>query len=169
MGIPPHGILTEHVRQRQAQEHPTRTLKTDGRPHHGDSFGWTTARRDWARENDHQGAKRKLTGVFESLFSSCLTHDSVYPDEVVGVPSKQSTTVRRPGQRRALGGLAFLSINFREVGLDLINDAFALKVKDLDARGGSRTEPVPVRGEDEGVDDVSGFQGVKVLALVQVP
>ena len=47
--------------------------------------------------------------------------------------------------------------------------ALALRVEDLDARGGRRAEPVTVGGEDEGVDDVTSLERVKVLALVQVP
>jgi hypothetical protein len=43
------------------------------------------------------------------------------------------------------------------------------KVEDLDARGGSGTEPVSVGGEDKGVDDVSGLERVEVLAVVEVP
>lgn len=48
-------------------------------------------------------------------------------------------------------------------------DALALKVEDLDAGGGGRAQPVAVGGEDEGVDDVTSLEGVKVLALVEVP
>jgi hypothetical protein len=45
----------------------------------------------------------------------------------------------------------------------------ALQVKDFDAGGGGSAEPVSVRGEDEGVDDVTSLEGVKVLALVEIP
>ena len=45
----------------------------------------------------------------------------------------------------------------------------ALEIEDLDAAAGRRTEPVAVRGEDEGVDDVTRLKGVEVLAIVEVP
>ena len=48
-------------------------------------------------------------------------------------------------------------------------DPLALKVEDCDAGGGSSAEPVAVGGEDKGVDDVTGLEGVEVLALVKVP
>ena len=47
--------------------------------------------------------------------------------------------------------------------------SLALEVEDLDASGSGRAEPVAVRGEDEGVDNVAGLEGVQVLALVEVP
>ena len=40
---------------------------------------------------------------------------------------------------------------------------------DLDAGLGGGAEPVAVGGEGEGVDDVTGIQGVQALALSQVP
>lgn len=45
----------------------------------------------------------------------------------------------------------------------------ALKIKYLDAAGGGSTQPVSVGGEYESVDDVICFEGVQMLALVQVP
>lgn len=59
--------------------------------------------------------------------------------------------------------------NRRELGLDLVDDALALEVEDLDAGRGGGAEPVAVRGEDERVDRVSGLERVEVLALVEVP
>ena len=47
--------------------------------------------------------------------------------------------------------------------------ALALEIEDLDACRGGSAEPVAVGGEDEGVDDVTGLEGVEVLALVEVP
>lgn len=40
---------------------------------------------------------------------------------------------------------------------------------DLDARSSGGTQPVAVGAEAKGVDGVTTVQGVKVLALVQVP
>jgi hypothetical protein len=50
-----------------------------------------------------------------------------------------------------------------------LSNALALQVKDFDAAGGSSTQPVPVRGKNEGVDDVSRLERVKVLSLVEIP
>ena len=47
--------------------------------------------------------------------------------------------------------------------------SLALEVEDLDASGSGRAEPVAVRGEDEGVNNVAGLERVQVLALVEVP
>lgn len=47
--------------------------------------------------------------------------------------------------------------------------SLALEVEDFDACSGGSAEPVTVRGEDEGVDDVTSLKGVEVLALVKVP
>jgi hypothetical protein len=45
----------------------------------------------------------------------------------------------------------------------------ALEVKDLDAAGSGSAEPVPVGREDKSVDNVTGLEGVEVLALVEIP
>jgi hypothetical protein len=47
--------------------------------------------------------------------------------------------------------------------------ALALEIEDLHARRRGRAEPVAVRREDEGVDDVASLERVQVLALVEVP
>ena len=47
--------------------------------------------------------------------------------------------------------------------------SLALEIEDFDAGGCCCAEPVAVGGEDEGVDDVTGLEGVEVLALVEVP
>ena len=48
-------------------------------------------------------------------------------------------------------------------------DSLALQVEDLHAASGSRTQPVSVGREHQGVDDITGLERVEVLALVQVP
>lgn len=40
---------------------------------------------------------------------------------------------------------------------------------DLDAGPSGCTEPVTVRAEAQGIDDVTAIQGVEVFALIQVP
>lgn len=56
-----------------------------------------------------------------------------------------------------------------ELGLEVINDGLAVQVPDLDGRAGGSTEPVAVGAEDEGVDDVTGLEGVEVLGGMEVP
>ena len=51
----------------------------------------------------------------------------------------------------------------------MLCDLLALEVEDFDTAGGGSAEPVAIGREDEGVDNVTGFEGVEVLALVQVP
>ena len=45
----------------------------------------------------------------------------------------------------------------------------ALKIENFDATGGRSAQPISVWGENEGIDDITGLQGVEVLALVQIP
>lgn len=40
---------------------------------------------------------------------------------------------------------------------------------DFDAGASGSTQPVAVRAEAEGIDDITTVQGVQVLALIQVP
>lgn len=89
-------------------------------------------------------------------------------DNVIRETTKQSLPICRPSQRNALG-FARVFANINEVGFELIDNGLALKVKDLDAAGGGSAEPVAVRAEDQGVDDIAGLQRVQVLAIVEVP
>jgi hypothetical protein len=93
-------------------------------------------------------------------------------------------SVSGPGERGALGFSGLLG-EVGEVRSEVVDDrparlghvqtllpalhSLGLEVEDLDRRGGGGTEPVSVGGEDEGVDNVSGLEGVEVLALVEVP
>lgn len=45
----------------------------------------------------------------------------------------------------------------------------ALKIENLDAAGGGSAQPVSVRAEHQGVDNITCLEGVQVLAVVQVP
>jgi hypothetical protein len=97
-----------------------------------------------------------------------LNNNDPDADDVVGEAREEGLAVSGPGERGALwlaGGLG----EVWEVGSEVVDDGLRLEVEDLDRRGGGGAEPVPVGGEDEGVDDVSGLEGVEVLALVQVP
>jgi len=94
-------------------------------------------------------------------------------DDIVGVSSVKSLTITAPRKRNTLGvGSKPLGEVGKEIGNSFVqvgNEALGIQVPDLDGRAGSRAEPVTVRGEDESVDDVSGFERAKVLTLIQVP
>lgn len=98
----------------------------------------------------------------------CPRHDTPSADLVVGVTSEQSLAVSAPGQADTLGLAALLAL-LDVLGLELVNLALLLEVEDGDAAGGGSAEPVTVGGEDEGVDLVTGVEGVEVLGLVKVP
>lgn len=52
----------------------------------------------------------------------------------------------------------------------MLNDySLALKVEDFDAAGSGSTQPISVWGENKGIDNIAGLQGIEVLALVQIP
>jgi len=88
-------------------------------------------------------------------------------DDVVSVSRVEELAVSGPGKGDAGGGQGVLGEG--KLGLELVNNALALKVPDLDGRLGGSAEPVPVGAEDKGVDDISGIEGVEVLPLVEVP
>lgn len=94
-------------------------------------------------------------------------HDSPDSDGVVRETGEEGLTVSGPSEGEAFWALEVVA--GEGVGFELIDDGLGLEVKDLDTRRGGSTEPVSVGGEDEGVDDVSGLEGVEVLALVKVP
>lgn len=89
-------------------------------------------------------------------------------DVVVRVSGVEDGSISRPGEASGEGDGLVLSCG-GEVGAELVNDDLGLEVPDLDSGGGGGAQPVPVGGEDKGVDDVSGLEGVKALALVEVP
>ena len=91
--------------------------------------------------------------------------DSVDTDNVVGVSSEKSGSIGRPGQASAGRDLSELW-RFRSEGVD---DNLGFQVPDLDGIFGGGAQPVSVGGEDQSVDDVSGIEAVKSLALVEVP
>lgn len=100
--------------------------------------------------------------------SLCSRHNTPGPNDVVGVTSEQSLTIRAPCQANTLW-LSTLLANGLELGLQLVDLALLLQIKDDDEAGGSSAEPVSVGRENEGVDFVTGVQGVEVLGLVQIP
>lgn len=104
----------------------------------------------------------------ELLCPLCSRHDTPGTDDVVGVTGEQGLAVGAPGQAHALRLTALLA-DSGELGLELVNLALLLKVKDDDAAGSGSAEPVAVGREDEGVDLVVGVEGVEVLGLVKIP
>ena len=69
------------------------------------------------------------------------------------------------GAVRLLGGLA----EGVELRYELVHDDLGLEVPDLDAGRCGGAQPVAVRGEHKGVDDVPSVEGVQALAFVEVP
>ena len=98
--------------------------------------------------------------------------DNVDTDDLVRVSSKESGSISRPGQTSAVGGTGMSSSLLALVeflGSQGINDNLGFQIPDLDAFISGGTQPVPVGGEDKGVDDFTGIKTVKALALVKVP
>jgi len=117
--------------------------------------------------------RRLLHNVYmpDASSTKTLTHlsnNGPDSDEVVAETGEESLTVGGPSEGSALG-LSGLLGEVGEVRSEVVDDRLGLEVEDLDGGGGSSTEPVSVGGEDEGVDNVSGLEGVEVLALVEVP
>lgn len=56
-----------------------------------------------------------------------------------------------------------------EFRTELIDQGLVLEVPNLDGGSGSGNQPVSVRREGEGVDDITSFKGIQVLGVVQVP
>jgi hypothetical protein len=89
-------------------------------------------------------------------------------DEVVSVSGEQGGAIGRPREAGAVGDLGVLA-HGRQVKLDLVNHALGLKVPDLDRLSGGGAQPVPVGGEDQRMDHITGIKRVKSLALGKVP
>jgi len=90
-------------------------------------------------------------------------------DHVVGVTGKEGGSVRAPCEGEG-SGVRALGLEIGAVVLVQIrNQGLALQIPDLDTRLGGSTEPVSGWAEAKAVNDISGIQGVEVLALIQVP
>ena len=90
------------------------------------------------------------------------------PDQVIRIPRKQRLPIRAPRQTHTLGLPALLA-HGRIFGLQLVHLALLFEIEDDDGARRRGAEPVSVGGEDEGVDLVTGGQGVEVFGLVEVP
>eukprot|EP00976_Prorocentrum_cordatum_P033770 687344-Prorocentrum_minimum.AAC.2 len=91
-----------------------------------------------------------------------------HADNAVSVASVQGATVRAPVEGKAVR-LQGLLAHRGHLGAELIDDALALKIPDLDARLGGSAQPVPVGAEAQAVDDVTGIKRVQALALREIP
>ena len=94
--------------------------------------------------------------------------DVVHTDSVVSVAGEKVGAIGGPGEGSAVGELGVLASG-GDLDSEFVDHALALKIPDLDARGGGGNEPVAVGGEAEGVDDVASLEGVEALALSEVP
>jgi len=91
-------------------------------------------------------------------------------DLVISETSEQVEAVSRPSEGYAIGDSLMRALALRgNLGLELSNHLLGLQVPDLDGDLSGSNQPVPVGGEDHGVDNRSGFQRVQVLLLLQVP
>jgi len=92
-------------------------------------------------------------------------------DLVISETSEQVEAVSRPSEGYAIGDslVRALALRGRDLRLKLSNHLLGLQVPDLDGDLSGSNQPVPVGGEDHGVDNRSGFQRVQVLLLLQVP
>jgi hypothetical protein len=72
--------------------------------------------------------------------------------------------MRSPGMASAL-----LITSIKLLRPQGINNHLGLQIPNLDAFIGSSTKPIPVGTEDERVDDLPGIEGVKTLALIEIP
>lgn len=115
-------------------------------------------------------SKRGLHSLHRKLIKQDLSprHNTPGTDLVVGVTGEQGLAVGGPGQGDTLGVTALLAL-LNVLGLELINLALLLEVEDGDGAAGGGAQPVAVGGEDQGVDLVTGVEGVEVLGLVKIP
>lgn len=95
-------------------------------------------------------------------------HDTPGADLVVGVTSEQGLAIGGPCEGDTLW-VTGLASSLDEVWAELVDLALLLEVEDDNLLGGGSAQPVAVWREDEGVDLVTGLEGVEVLGLVQVP
>lgn len=94
--------------------------------------------------------------------------DLPYTDGVVGVTGEQGLAIGGPGQGQTLG-LVGLGTVGNNIGAEFFDGLLAGQIPDLDGWTIGNAQPVAVGGEAQGIDDVVVFQGVQVLAVIQVP
>lgn len=97
-----------------------------------------------------------------------IAGNRVDTDDVVSVTSIQVRAISRPGQRDGVWDLGVLADGVTW-DADFVNHVLGFKIPDLDGGAGGSNQPVAVRREDQGVDDVVGFQRVQALAFRKIP
>jgi hypothetical protein len=124
----------------------------------------------WPKCTSHAALRKNTSTLKRVSFSLSLLHlgnDGPDSDGAVGHTGEQGLSVGGPSQGKSFRGLGVVA---REgFGSEFVDDRLGLEVEDLDARLGSGAQPVSVGREDERVDNVSGFERVQVLAVVEVP
>lgn len=75
----------------------------------------------------------------------------------ISVTTEEGASVSAPVQADAVRNLGLLT-DESELGAQLIDNALALQVPDLDAGLGGGTQPVSVGAKAKGVDDITGVQ-----------
>ena len=115
-----------------------------------------------------QGSPR-LSHQISNISTILLSrHNPPGPDQIIRISRKQRLPIRTPRQTHTLGLPALLA-HGRIFGLQLVNLALLLEIENDDGARRRGAQPVSIRGEDEGMDLVTGGQGVEVLGLVEVP
>lgn len=88
---------------------------------------------------------------------------------VVAITSKQSLTISGPGQWQALWWICLWWVSAWDTGTQFFNHLFACQIPDLDWWSVSDAQPVAIRREAQGVDDVIMIQGMQMLSIIQIP
>lgn len=88
-------------------------------------------------------------------------------DDVVGVTREQVLTVSGPSQGQTFSVLSLGGGS--EFWFQFIDQFLLFQVEDLDGRRGGSNQPESVWRESQGVDFVTGVQGVQNLFVRQVP
>jgi len=96
-------------------------------------------------------------------------NDGVNTDKTIRIPSKQNRSIGRPRQTSTVWRRPPLTDLIEMLRSQTIYDNLALEIPNLDLLLGGGTQPVPVWGETKVVDDTAGLEGIKALALVEVP
>jgi len=89
-------------------------------------------------------------------------------DQVVRVSGEKGLAIGGPGKGGARWSLGFGGCG-KNLGLQLVDDDLAFQIPDLDGSTSGGAKPVSIGRECESVDGITAIEGVKVLALVEVP
>ena len=90
-------------------------------------------------------------------------------DEVISVTREESATISAPGNGDTFGITSLSLTNLVEFRTKFINQRLVFQIPNLDGGGSGSTQPVTVGGEGKSVDNITSFQRVQVLGVVQIP